>query len=173
MWRCEFVMVVCRCEFYENKQHSLDGISRLFISLNLMLASCQAPVLELMYWRWGALTIIAINMYLDTSHWSLVSLNRYTSFYFDFSGNTEKASSLMASKLIFEQSAEPKTAMGSTLIQCVIIFSSLPYNWIKISFTLIIFSYEHIISTIILILSFTKTIFFTKSLELSATCLSK
>lgn len=97
-----------------------------------MSASCQAPVLELIYWRWGALTIIIAIVYLDTSHWSLVSLNRYTSLYFDFSGNTEKACSLMASKLICTAECRKKTVTGSTLIQkSVIIFSTLPRNCIK------------------------------------------
>ena len=101
--RCEFGL----CEDLNSmKRHSIidyfalilwrsfpsDGISMLFTSLILMSASCQAPVLKITCWRCGALTIIAI-VYLDTSHWSLVSLNRYTSLYFDFSGNTERASS--------------------------------------------------------------------------------
>ena len=108
-----------------------DGISRLFISLNLTSASCLAPVLKITYWGCGALTIIAI-VYLDTSHWSLVSLNRYISLYFDFSGNTEKACSLMASKLIFRAECRTKDSHGfnshSTICHY---FFSLPCNCLK------------------------------------------
>ena len=71
--------VIGRCEFglcedlNSTKRHSIidyfalilwrsfpfDGISMLFISLILMSASRQAPVLKITCWRCGALTIIA------------------------------------------------------------------------------------------------------------------
>lgn len=110
---------------------SSDSISKLFISLILMSASCQAPVLKLTCWRWGALTIIIAIVYLDTNHWSLVSLNTLLCTLTS-QGIQKTPAPWWHQSSFLEQSAEKRQPRGSTLIQIsVIIFSTLPCNCIK------------------------------------------
>ena len=132
--RCELVWVVWRCELYEKKQHNRslrsnflwqsfpsDGISRLchFHEFNVSLlpgTSLENHLLEM----WCAYN----NSYCALGHQPLITGVSEQIHFFDFSGNTERASSLMASKLIFRAECRTKEDTVSTLIQqSAIIFS--------------------------------------------------
>ena len=74
----------------------------------------------------------------------MVSLNRYTSSYFDISGNAERLVSRWRQSSFLEQRAGQTTAMGSTPIQQPVVFQPSLQLHKHVSLILIIFTYQQI-----------------------------